>query len=154
MDNSIVMAREDLASLRNSVGEALLYEHWQEIAHYKDIALDVDWATYEDAERRGKFRLFTVRDSDKVVGYAAYFVNRNPHYKSSLQAVQDVLYLASAYRKAAIGRSLVAYADTMLAAEGCQCVYQHSKVAQPIDALLARQKYELIERIWAKRLDL
>lgn len=146
--------REDLAALRNSVGEALLYEHWQEIAHYKDIALDVDWPVYEAAERIGKFRLFTVRTGTEVIGYAAYFVNRNPHYKGSLQAVQDVLYLAPAYRKATIGRHLVVYADTMLSNEGVQVTYQHSKVAQPIDALLVRQKYELIERIWAKRHDI
>lgn len=146
--------REDLQALRNGVGEALLYEHWQEVAHYKDIALEVDWPIYEAAEASGKFRLYTVRSANEVIGYAAYFVNHNPHYKSSYQAVQDVLYLAPEYRKANIGRHLVAYADTMLRAEGVQVTYQHSKVALPIDALLIRQKYELIERIWAKRLDL
>jgi GNAT superfamily N-acetyltransferase len=155
MDNAVPeIQRETLSALRNSVGEALLYEHWKEIAHYKDIALEVDWPLYEDFERSGKFRLFTVRMGNEVVGYAAYFVNHNPHYKSSYQAVQDVLYLAPAYRKAAIGRHLIAYADAMLRGEGVQVTYQHSKVAQPIDALLVRQKYELIERIWAKRLDL
>lgn len=146
--------REDLAALRNSVGELLLYEHWQEVAHFKDISLEVDWPAYEDAERRGKFRLFTVRDGSHVIGYAAYFVNYNPHYMRSYQAVQDVLYLAPAFRKASIGSHLVAYADMMLRSEGVQVTYHHSKVALPIDALLIRQKYELIERIWAKRLDL
>lgn len=146
--------REDLAALRNSVGEVLLYEHWQEVAHYQDIALEVNWPLYEDAERRGKFRLYTVRNGSEVIGYAAFFVNFNPHYMSSYQAVQDVLYLAPAYRKASIGSHLVAYADSMLRAEGIQVTYQHSKVALPLDALLVRQKYELIETIWAKRLDL
>lgn len=146
--------REDLAALRGSVGELLLYEHWKEVSHYQDIALEVDWPLYESFERQGKFRLYTVRKGTEVIGYAAFFVNHNPHYMSSFQAVQDVLYLAPAYRKALIGSQLVAYADTMLRAEGLQVTYHHSKVALPLDALLKRQKYELIETIWAKRLDL
>lgn len=146
--------REDLASLRNSVGEVLLYEHWSEVAHFKDIALEVNWPAYEAAEANDKFRLYTVRDESAVIGYAAFFVNYNPHYMSSYQAVQDVLYLAPAYRKALIGSQLVAYADTMLRAEGIQVSHHHSKVALPLDALLKRQKYELVETIWAKRLDL
>lgn len=146
--------REDLAALRNSVGDVLLYNHWQEVAHYKDIPLEVDWPLYEQVERFGKFRLFTVRNGSEVIGYAAYIVDYSGHYKSSSQARQDVLYLAPAYRNALIGSRLVAYADTMLRAEHVQAVFHHSKVALPIDALLVRQKYELVERIWAKRLDL
>ena len=145
--------REDLNALRNAVGETLLYEHWSAVAHYKDIALEVDWPTYEAAEQNGRFRLFTVRIPGQVVGYAAYFVYHNPHYKSSRQAVQDVLYLDPGYRRGSLGRQLVACADVMLKAEGVQATYHHSKVACPIDAILIREKYELIERIWAKRLD-
>jgi len=34
-----------------------------------------------------------------------------------------------------------------------QAVYQHSKIAMPMDPLLKRLGYELIDTLWAKRLD-
>jgi GNAT superfamily N-acetyltransferase len=150
---SPLIQRESLAQLRAAGVDALLVRHWREIAHYQDIPLEVDYPVYEAAEAAGKLRIFTVRLDGELVGYSCYFVNSNPHYKSSVQAVQDVLFLAPEYRKAAIGRQLIAYADVRLAAEGVQVTYQHSKAALPIDALLKRQGYEFIERIWAKRHD-
>lgn len=160
LQRSPQIKRESLADLRAGGVDALLVRHWREIAHYQDIPLEVDYPVYEAAEAAGKLRIFTVRmvgDENSIagelVGYSSYFVNSNPHYKSSIQAVQDVLFLAPEYRKAAIGRTLIAYADAQLAAEGVQVTYQHSKAALPIDALLKRQGYEFIERIWAKRHD-
>jgi len=146
--------RASLAELRAAKVDALLVEHYHEIAHYQDIPLEVDYAVYELAEAAGKLRIFTVFVEDELVGYASYFVNHNPHYMSSLQAVQDVLFLKPQYRGLSIGRALVAYADMMLAAEDVQVTYQHSKVAHPMDAVLKLEGYECIETIWAKRHDL
>lgn len=151
--NQVVISRETLASVRAARVEDLLVRHWEEIAHYKDIPLEVHWPTYEAAEAVGGLRIFTARVNGELVGYACLRVHYNPHYCSSLQALQDVLFLAPEYRNARIGRQLVAYADASVAAEGVQVTYQHSKVRQPIDALLERQGYELVERIWAKRHD-
>ena len=47
----------------------------------------------------------------------------------------------------------VRYSERELAGEGEQAIYQHSKVAHPMDALLTRLGYERIDTIWAKRLD-
>lgn len=146
-------AREDLASVRASGVEILLVEHFHEIAHFKDIPLDVDWAAYEGAERSGRLRIFTARAGEALAGYAAYFVSHSPHYRGSLQAVQDVLYLKPEYRRARVGIGLIAYADVMLAAEGVQVTYQHSKIAFPIDPVLVRLGYERVDSIWARRLD-
>ena len=146
---------ESLAQVRASGVEQLLRQHWREVAHFTDIPLDPDWDAYQGVENVGRLRIFTVRIDDELVGYAAYFINRNPHYRSSLQAVQDVLFLAPEHRKFRIGYRLIMFADTHLAAEGVQAVYQHSKVKKELDMgpLLARQGYELIDTLWAKRLD-
>lgn len=149
------IGRESLADARAGAEnvERLLYRHWEEIAHFKDIPLDVDWPVYETAEAAGKLRIYTVRDGGDLVGYAVYTLGQAPHYKGSLQAIQDVIFLAPEYRRGTAGIQLVAYADTMLKAEGAQVTYHHSKVRNPIDLILRRQRYELIERIWAKRHD-
>ena len=147
-------AREDLASVRAAGIESLLVQHWQEIAFYPDIALDVAWSDYEATEALGMLRLYTARLAGKLIGYACFRVCRNSHYQASLQAVQDVLFLAPEHRGWRIGTELINYADTMLASEGVQVVTHHSKVRLPIDKVLQHQRYELIETVWGKRLDL
>lgn len=147
-------AREDLASVRAANIEILLVEHWREVAHYKDIPLSVNWPLYEAIESAGLLRMYTARIHGELVGYVAYKVGPNPHYDTSPpQAVQDVLYLAVEYRRKGVGGQLIAYGDTMLAAEGVQVTYQHSKIALPLDEVLKPQGYEFIETIWGKRLD-
>lgn len=152
--SEICFARESLQEVRGGGRlEGLLLAHWGEIAHYHDIPLDVDWRKYEAAEESGKLRIFTVRDAGELVGYACYFFDRNPHYRGSLQAVQDVLFLASGYRTRHIGQQLITFADAHMAAEGAQATYQHSKVAHPMDPLLKRLGYEQVDSLWAKRHD-
>lgn len=87
-----------------------------------------------------------------LVGYALFFVRSNPHYKSSVQAVQDVIYLAPGVR-GGTGYKFIAWCDAQLAAEGVQAVYQHVKAAHDFGRLLERQGYELVDFIYAKRLD-
>ncbi len=88
-----------------------------------------------------------------LVGYALYFVRPAPHYQSSVQAVQDVLYLARDHR----GRTalkFIAWCDEQLQAEGCQCVYQHIKTVLPnAHRALKHLGYVEVDTIYAKRLD-
>lgn len=133
--------------------EELLERHYREIAHFKDIALDIDWSAYEQCEAAGKLRCYAARADGDLIGYVAYLVNHNPHYRASLQAVQDVLYLAPERRGLFAGSRLIAYADKSLAAEGVQVVYHHAKAAFPMDSVLKRNGYELVDTLWAKRLD-
>jgi hypothetical protein len=146
-------ARESLVQVFSQRLELLMRAHWLEIAHFKDIPLSPDWDAYAMAEEAGKLRCYTARFAGELIGYAAYFVNRNPHYKTSLQAVQDVLFLVPEHRKRTVGLKFVAWCDRQLAAEGVQAVYHHSKIAMPMDPLLKRLGYELIDTLWAKRLD-
>jgi GNAT superfamily N-acetyltransferase len=131
----------------------LLRRHWEEIAHYQDIPLDVDEGAYAAIEGAGQLRCFGARLDGELVGYAAYFVRHNAHYRASLQATQDVLFVAPEHRKSRIGWKLIKFADDALRAEGVQVVLQHSKVAHDIGPILKRQGYEAVDTIYAKRLD-
>lgn len=136
-------------------GEAwpLLMEHWQEIARYKDIKLNPDFDAYHDAEMNGLLRVYTARAEGLLIGYAAFFVKKNAHYKDSLQAVQDVVFLRKECRRGFVGIKLLEYADAQLANEGVQVVYQHVKVRNNFSPILKRIGYEKVEEVWAKRLD-
>jgi GNAT superfamily N-acetyltransferase len=134
--------------------QPLLRCHWREIAHYPDIPLDVDAASYEQVEAAGMLRIYTARLDGKLVGYAAFIVSPSLHYKGSIQAKQDVLYVDPAHRGGTIGARLVKFSDAHLAIEGVQVVMQHVKLSHPLlGRLLVLRGYEPIETLYAKRLD-
>ena len=148
----MVYARESLAAVLPEV-MPLLAAHWAEVAHYKDIPLDVDVEAYCQFEASGAFRVYTARNGNGVLlGYAAYVVRFNPHYRGSLQAHQDVLFLRPDAR--GLGGELVRYSEETLRAEGVQVITQHVKVATPrTGALMERLGYEAMDVIYVKRLD-
>lgn len=130
----------------------LLMEHWKEIAHYQDIPLEPDLSFYESAEKSGVLRTFTARgDEGKLIGYAVYFVRHNAHYKSSLQAVQDIIYIQK--NKRGMGGRFILWCDEQLRAEGVQAVYHHVKTAHNFGPMLERFGYQLVDLIYARRLD-
>jgi L-amino acid N-acyltransferase YncA len=134
--------------------EPLLVKHWQEVAHYQDIPLDVDCNAYATAESQGKLRIYTARDCGTLIGYAAFFVSFNPHYASSLQAMQDVIYLDPAHRGGRTGIKLIKHAEAALKAEGVQVIYHHVKAAHPLlGKILEHMHYTAVDTIYGKRLD-
>lgn len=138
----------------------LLLEHWREIAVYQDIPLEPDIAAYRANAEAGILRVFTARadlgePADVIpllVGYALFFVRPNPHYASSIQAAQDILFLHPSVR-GGTGYRFIAWCDDQLRAEGVQAVYHHVKAAHDFGILLERQGYEMVDKIYAKRLD-
>lgn len=104
--------------------------------------------SYEAAQYAGTLRLFTVRVAEKPVGYAAYLVGRNPHYRSSLQAVQDSFFVRPEH--APLRGDLLRFAHQRLRDEGVQTVYQKQLDMRP---LLERLGYEPVDTIWSKGFD-
>ena len=131
----------------------LLEDHWREIAHYQDILLEPDVAGYAAVEKQGMLRCYTARDGDRLIGYAVFFVRPNWHYRASLQASQDVLFLLPEYRQGGAGARLILHAECALSAEGVQVVYHHCKTTNQVGRLLVRLGYELIDEVYGKRLD-
>lgn len=130
----------------------LIKIHWREIAHYQDIDLDPDWDFYSKAEAANCLRVFTARKEGKLIGYALYFLKSNAHYKGSLQASQDILFVHPEHR-GKLGMKLIKWCDAQLQAEGVQVVYHHVKTAHNFGPLLERMGYQAVDIIFAKRLD-
>lgn len=148
----VTFQRERLSDIRSEIAP-LLEAHWHEIAHYDDIPLDPDWDAYDQSEDLGLVRCFTVRHDGLLAGYAVFVVRTNPHYRMSKQANQDVLFLIPEMRRSSTGARLIAWCDDQLRSEGCQVVIQHIKAKHNFGPLLERQGYELVDLIYAKRLD-
>ncbi len=176
----VAFAAEPLSADLWAEAMPLLVAHWAEVAHFKDIPLEPDLAVYRQADVNGAVRVFTARKppadatrcqqtdtpglcwnckpgpckkyGSRLVGYALFFVRANPHYASSVQAVQDVLYIAPECRGITSYR-FIRWCDEQLKAAGVEAVYQHSKAAHDFGGLLEHQGYERVDIIYAKRLN-
>jgi GNAT superfamily N-acetyltransferase len=130
----------------------LLRNHYFEVAHFKDIDFEPDVEMYAALYNAGVLKLYTARSAtSELIGYAAYFVRGNLHYKSSKQAVQDVIYIAPERR--GFGSKFIKWCDEQLKSEGVQAVYHHVKAKQDWGPMLMRMGYEKIDIIYARRLD-
>ena len=144
-----VFAREQVSDVIEEI-KPLLSLHWREIAHYQDIELDPDWDFYR---RNPAIRVFTARVDNALIGYGVFFIGPNRHYKQSIQAVQDILFVHPDYRGGMVGYRLIRFCDEQLKSEGAQAVYHHVKAAHDFGPMLVRQGYEVVDVVHAKRLD-
>lgn len=118
------------------------------------------WRPFLDPDQRSAAQIHAETNAmrkagiapDSLAGYAIFFVRPNPHYSGSVQAVQDVVFLNPSIR-GGNGYRFIAWCDEQLRAEGVQAVYHHVKVSHDFGPMLQRQGYELVDLIYAKRLD-
>lgn len=149
----VMYAEERLADMLSEM-RPLLVEHWQEIAAYPDIPLAVDDAFYAEMDRQHRLVIVTARKDGHLIGYAVFLLNFHAHYRTSLQATQDVLYLHPSHRTGRTGLRLIQATERILKAKGVQVVHQHVKVAHPaLGRLLAHEGYTQVEALYCKRLD-
>src|SRR5258708_32849001 len=112
--------------ISDSLEEAkpLLQKHWDEIAFYKDIPLSPDYDLYLKLESAGVVKSFAARNGDgKMIGYAVYLLQKNPHYKESLWAKQDIIFVDPDHR--GMGMFFLRWCDEQLKELGVQVVGQH-----------------------------
>lgn len=131
----------------------LLEAHYKEIAHYLDIPLAIDKAMYLQSAALGMVRTFLFMDDGVLQGYAVFFCKLNMHYATSLQAVQDVLYISPKHRGQLLGTRFIAWCDEQLRKSGVQVVMHHMKLAHDFGPTMERLGYEKVEVLWSKRLD-
>tara|TARA_A100001201_G_C4014907_1_gene178772 strand:+ start:118 stop:627 length:510 start_codon:yes stop_codon:yes gene_type:complete len=128
----------------------LFEQHYDEIAHYKQIELSIDIESYRRLARAGFLKIFTAIQSGNVIGYAVFIVKKNMRYSQSLQAVQDVLFIQK--DKRGFGAEFIKYCDERLKEKGVQVVYHHVKAKHDFSPLLERQGYELIDKVYGREL--
>lgn len=133
----------------------LCVRHWEEIALNKDcIPLAPDWDRYQLLANAGMIESAVARDEGgRLVGYQVYIVMPHMHYKTSLTAMSDILFLAPEYRKGMTGIRLMKRAEDRLIERGVQRVIQNVKLHSDWGLILERMKYKPFERLYAKLLD-
>jgi GNAT superfamily N-acetyltransferase len=129
----------------------LCVRHWEEIAHNKDfIKLDPDWDKYALLDKAGMLSVTIARVDGVIAGYQIYMVMPHLHYKNSLTAMSDVLYLAPEQRHGTFGIRLMKAAEEELNRLGVQRIIQNVKLTNDWGKILERMGYKPFERIYAK----
>lgn len=146
LTRGVVYQRERVHELWGEI-PPLLREHYDEIASYPDIPLDPDVDFYCRLEDAGVLRCYTARESlEGLIGYAVFLVGPNPHYRTSLQARCDVVFVTPGQRRGRVGLGLLTHAHASLIAEGVQVIAHHVKRAHPqLGEVLARLGFEPLE---------
>ena len=149
---TLTFAVESVLSLRDEM-QPLLARHYQELAHYADIKLDIDWSVYFKMHELGLMRAYAARGraDNALLGYAVFFLCTNPHNRGSLQAQQDAIFIDKPHR--GFGASFIQWCDEQLKREGVQVVRHQVHAAHNWGKLLERQGYELEDLVYSKRLD-
>lgn len=148
----MIFAREVLTDQLLDEAMPLLQAHWKEIAHYQDIPLSPDRPMYLAAEATGLIRCFTVRrPTGLLIGYATFFVKAHPHFTTSLQAVQDILFMHPDWR--GHGMKFLLWCDEQLQGEEVQVVYHSVNAQHDFGKMLIRAGYQLVDHVYLRRLD-
>lgn len=128
---AIVYRRETVAEVMPSI-VPLLSKHWSEIAKNREhIPLNPDIAAYQAIESAGRLRIFTVRERDKLIGYAVYITSpRHLHYKARW-AVSDIFWLSPAHRGYGLGTELFSWIEIWLRSEGINVMHTTMKSDHP-----------------------
>ena len=145
----MIYAQETLAQALTEM-KPLFAEHWEEIAWRKDkIALAPDYAAYEALETKGVFKLYTARRGGALIGYACWFVSPLLHYKTTLCATNDIVYVDPRYR-GGTGMRLVRFSEAELKKLGVQVINLHIKDCLNWGPLAQRAGFERTEANWQK----
>jgi len=132
----------------------LMEMHRDELCLHDDFVLDPDWEYYFKSSVMGMLVICTARQAGgKLIGYAAYSLYQNPHYRAVKNAMQDVLFLHPGKRGVLAGYNLIKFADAHLATLGVNLVVHHVKVKADFSPMLERLGYQQSEKIYEKRLD-
>lgn len=120
----------------------LIKLHYDEIAVNKeDIPLDPDWDRYKLLDDKGLIMIITARDEGKLVGYSIFFISNHLHYKSTVYANNDLLYLHPDYRKGLTGIKLIKTSEIYLKQRGVAKIMWHIKFNKDFRILLHRFGY-------------
>lgn len=137
--------QEFLSQVKSDIGP-LLEEDWQEIEHNKHLyKLDPDWDIYGKLEEQGSLFIFTCRDGSKLVGYFVVVIIPSLHYKGSMIAAADVIFLSKEYRSGLAGYKLFKFAENCLREDGFKTLQVTTTERNPIDPLMERLGYSKIE---------
>ena len=133
--------------------EQLLQTHWEELALNKDrVKLNPDVAKYSMLQELGMlYNIVVYNKEDEIVGYSVILSQPHVHYKDSVYASVDVIYVDPKHRNSSLGARLLLETEKVAKAKGAHVLIHHAKPYVPmIIKPLEKLGYSLYEHIYGK----
>jgi len=131
----------------------LIQEHHEEIDEYKEkLYVNIDKGFYQAIEGSGHLLIFTARTDDgKLVGYASFIIQRNPHYQHTVFGINDAIFVKKEYRNTKAGVELVRRAEEVLKNKiGVEFITYHAKVKHSLTRFFKKLGYRMHEHSYMK----
>ena len=144
---------EPLSALLDDGLAELVRKHWEEVGVYKDeMPLEVDWGQYRRLEDQGTLKIFAARLNDELIGYNSFIVTHHLHYRSTLHALGDAIYVLPEKRRSGAGPLMIEFAEKQfarMASPGkCRIVYHDKAFLDYLGPLLKKRGYQHVENIY------
>jgi len=119
-----VFAEEDIVA---SWDEALplMRAHHVEVGPLPSREFDPSKEGYANLQAAGSLMTFSIRKAGELIGYATFYLSKPLHYKTTLFAMQDALYVEPAHRGMTAIR-FIYWTDRVLKAEGAKYIVRHT----------------------------
>jgi hypothetical protein len=138
---SIQLNQEPVLDVRPEM-LVLLDQHYQELTLHKDkIKLNPMWELYDAMEKRNEFFLLTARIGGELVGYSAWFLKPHIHYRDTIVASNDVIFMRSDQRQGIAGIRLIKYSEQRMKELGANKIVWHIKNSLDFSVILHRMGY-------------
>jgi hypothetical protein len=129
---------------------ALFQKHYEEIAERIDvIELDPDLKKYNQLYNQNALEIHTIRDNGVLIGYSLWFLINHIHYKKSLTANSDVLYISPNYRKGMLGIKFIKWSLEEIKKKNPQRILFHVKPFLDYSPILKRLGANYFENIYS-----
>jgi len=129
----------------------LIYDHWQELGLDLDLEIAPDFGKMKQLEDMGMFKVITVRNEGRMVGYLLAIVNNHLHYRNSPKMlIVDAYYVAPECRSG-IGVKLVRFTEDLARQLGAIKIYFSCKVHKDHTKLFTALGYRLSDFAFIKR---
>ena len=135
-----------------SESKDLVYAHWQELGLDQDLEIAPDFAKMKAIEDIGIFKVITVREDGKMVGYLLALVSKHLHYRTSPPMLIVDAYYVSPECRSGTGVKLIRFTESVAHRLGAIKVYFSCKVHKDHSKLFTAMGYRLSDYAFTKRL--
>lgn len=130
----------------------LIYAHWQELGLDLDLEIAPDFTKMKAMEDVGMFKVITVREDGKMVGYLLAIIATHFHYRNSPKMlIVDAYYVAPECRSGT-GVKLIRFTEDLAQKMGMIKIYLSCKIHRDHSKLFTGMGYALSDYAFIKRI--
>lgn len=127
-----------------------LFKENNEELDFFGLPVDLNTPLYENLNRSGFLKIYTVRDDGLLVGYCTFILQPHLQHKDHIQARQDVLFIKKEYRGK--GVKFLTWCEQQLKDIGVSFIFRSVTKIKDWSLILKRLNYEEVETIYMKDL--